>query len=69
VRLVARDGYAVVDPDATLPGRGAHLHRDPVCLERAMRRRALARALRAPVAVPAETVEWMTEWPRSASTR
>jgi predicted RNA-binding protein YlxR (DUF448 family) len=29
-----------------LPGRGAHLHRDPACLELAERRRAFPRALR-----------------------
>lgn len=31
------------------PGRGAWLHPDPDCLAEAVRRRAFARALRAPV--------------------
>ena len=42
------DGHAVVVPDpmGTAPGRGAHLHPTPACLELAERRRAFARALR-----------------------
>jgi predicted RNA-binding protein YlxR (DUF448 family) len=46
LRVVARDGVALPDPGRRLPGRGAHLHRDPACLEQAERRRALPRALR-----------------------
>ncbi len=48
LRVVARDGAAVPDVRRVLPGRGAHLHRDPACLELAERRRALPRALRVP---------------------
>ncbi|HEX5860275.1 MAG TPA: YlxR family protein [Nocardioides sp.] len=36
----------VPDPDGTAPGRGAHLHPTPECFDRAVRRRAFARALR-----------------------
>jgi uncharacterized protein len=68
-RLVADRGHVVPDPEQRRPGRGAYLHPDPACVERAVRRRALPRALRAPVDLPAETLEWITEWPRSASTR
>jgi uncharacterized protein len=40
-------GYAViVDTAGNLPGRGAWLHPEPQCLQTAIRRRALARALR-----------------------
>jgi predicted RNA-binding protein YlxR (DUF448 family) len=40
-------GYAViVDTAGSLPGRGAWLHPEPQCLQTAIRRRALARALR-----------------------
>lgn len=47
----------VRDPDAGVrldlagraTGRGAYLHPDPGCIEQARRRRALERALRAPV--------------------
>ncbi len=35
-----------VDAAGTLPGRGAWLHRDPGCLQGAIRRRAFGRALR-----------------------
>ena len=50
LRVVVRDegsGPEVVpDPDARAPGRGAHLHPTPACLELARRRRAFPRALR-----------------------
>jgi predicted RNA-binding protein YlxR (DUF448 family) len=36
----------VPDPRGRLPGRGAHLHRDLRCLDRAEARRAFERALR-----------------------
>jgi len=38
----------VPDPRGTAPGRGAHLHPTPACLDLAERRRAFGRALRAP---------------------
>ena len=46
--MVARSGALVPDERRVLPGRGAHLHRDPACLELAERRRAFPRALRVP---------------------
>ena len=41
-------GHPVVvpDPDATAPGRGAHLHPNPGCYDLAVRRKAFSRALR-----------------------
>jgi uncharacterized protein len=45
VRL-AWNGRLVVDVAKVQPGRGAYLHRDPQCLQLAIRRRAVARALR-----------------------
>ncbi|GAB4007961.1 hypothetical protein GCM10028772_21130 [Nocardioides ultimimeridianus] len=36
----------VPDPDATAPGRGAHLHPTSACYDLAVRRKAFARALR-----------------------
>jgi hypothetical protein len=43
----AGGGFRLVpDPTRTAPGRGAHLHPDPVCLALAQRRRAFGRALR-----------------------
>ncbi len=50
LRVVAGDrgaGLEVVpDPAGRAPGRGAHLHPTTECLELALRRRALPRALR-----------------------
>jgi uncharacterized protein len=46
LRIVARDGRAVVDTAARLPGRGAWVHPDSGCVENAIRRRAFGRALR-----------------------
>ncbi len=46
LRLVARDGAIVPDPNASLPGRGAWIHRDRDCVESAVRRRAFGRAFR-----------------------
>jgi uncharacterized protein len=50
LRVVAAGDRAVLglipDPSRRLPGRGAHLHVDPACLDKAERRRAFTRALR-----------------------
>ncbi|MFY1633227.1 YlxR family protein [Solwaraspora sp. WMMB335] len=50
LRIVVVAGESVSrllpDPVRRLPGRGAHLHPDPACLELAQRRRAFGRALR-----------------------
>jgi predicted RNA-binding protein YlxR (DUF448 family) len=44
---VARTPTGVrVDPLGTAPGRGAYVHRDPACVGAALRKRALASALR-----------------------
>ena len=48
LRVVARGGEIVPDPQARLPGRGAYLHLSQKCFELAGRRRAFARALRLP---------------------
>lgn len=45
-RLVRVDGRLVVDLARTAPGRGASIHPDLSCWELAVRRRAVARALR-----------------------
>ncbi len=42
----APDGSASVDPTGDRPGRGAWVHPDPGCLDRARSRRALTRSLR-----------------------
>ncbi|WP_374929737.1 YlxR family protein [Kytococcus sedentarius] len=49
----------VLDPARRLPGRGAHLHPDAACVERAVQRRAIPRALRLPGNVDlSEVIEW-----------
>jgi predicted RNA-binding protein YlxR (DUF448 family) len=55
---------AVLDPGATMSGRGAYLCRAPAadtpssaCLQRALQRRAIPRALRATVAIDDELLE------------
>jgi len=40
---------AVIDRERRLGGRGAYVHPDPACLERAVRRGGLARAFKARV--------------------
>jgi len=47
VRYVLRDGAPVADPDQRAAGRGAYVHDDPACLERATRRGGFPRAFRA----------------------
>ncbi|MEA2628193.1 MAG: uncharacterized protein QOJ10_653 [Chloroflexota bacterium] len=52
VRIVRRpEGGAAVDLTGRASGRGAYLHRDPACIEIARRRKALERALKAPIGV------------------
>ncbi|GHI04473.1 DNA-binding protein [Streptomyces cellostaticus] len=48
LRTVADREQCVPDPRGTLPGRGAYVHPDSVCLDQAVRRRAFPRALRVP---------------------
>lgn len=51
VEVTAHGPRIVPDPRRLAPGRGAYVHRDPQCLERAVTRQALPRALRVPGAV------------------
>ncbi len=46
VRLAAEEARVVVDRARRLGGRGAWLHASEACLERALKRRVFARALR-----------------------
>jgi predicted RNA-binding protein YlxR (DUF448 family) len=59
-----RAARAIIDRDATMPGRGAYLCRgrgeavpDVECLQRASRRGGIARALRAPATAADKLVE------------
>ena len=46
VRLVVADGVIAMDPGGSRSGRGAYVHPRRTCVETAMSRGALARALR-----------------------
>jgi predicted RNA-binding protein YlxR (DUF448 family) len=56
--VVARDGRAVVDAAARLPGRGAWVHPDSGCIENAVRRKAFGRALRLTSLETSDIDEW-----------
>lgn len=49
LRVVARDGAVAIDHRQIMPGRGAYLHPRPACLEQALKRRSLGRALRSEI--------------------
>jgi uncharacterized protein len=46
LRVARSPDGARVDPLGRAPGRGAYVHRDPRCVDLALRRGAFARALR-----------------------
>ena len=46
VRVARTSAGVRVDPRGSAPGRGAYVHRDPACIDAALRKGALARALR-----------------------
>jgi len=46
VRVARTPAGVRVDPHGNAPGRGAYVHRDPACVAAALRRGALASALR-----------------------
>ncbi|MEO6505985.1 MAG: YlxR family protein [Terrimesophilobacter sp.] len=62
-RVVARAGEVVVDHSATLPGRGAWVHPTLECVEKALTRNALGRALKADrtVVVSAATAQQLRQ--------
>ncbi|MDR0854381.1 MAG: YlxR family protein [Clostridiales Family XIII bacterium] len=45
IRLANADGIAVIDGEGNLSGRGAYLCKDMDCLEKAIKRKAFARAM------------------------
>ena len=63
LRLVAAGDDIVPDATARQPGRGAYLHPGPDCWDRALRRKALARALRRPGVTPVDGLaEYLAAW-------
>ena len=71
LRVVAQpdgNGFtAVPDPDRRLPGRGAHLHPTVECLELALRRRSLGKALRAGPGIDTARLEELVRSARSTA--
>ena len=63
------DGLVHPDPAAQAEGRGAYVCNNPECAARLGKGQPLARSFRAPVTVNQETLDFITEWQRSASTR
>ena len=63
------DGRVRPDPDARAQGRGAYVCANPECAARLDEGRSLARSFRAPVTVTQETLDFINEWQRSASTK
>ncbi len=59
LRVVRAADRMVVDERGKLAGRGAYLCPNPACLERAVKTKALERALGVPL--PAETIEKLRE--------
>ena len=49
IRIVASGTGVAVDSRQLEPGRGAYLHPRPECLEQALKRRSLGRALRSEI--------------------
>jgi len=49
IRIVVIGGVVHVDLRQVRPGRGAYLHPSESCLDRALKRRAIGRALRATI--------------------
>ena len=70
LRLVrADDGAVRADSTGSAEGRGAYVCGAPACADKVGEGRPLARSFRAPVTVRQETIDFIREWQRSASTR
>ena len=60
VRLAASDGTLVVDGKGVLPGRGAYICPDPVCLKSAYGKKdSFSRALKRKVVLPDAGELWL----------
>ena len=62
VRVVAGTSAVEVDEKARLQGRGAWIHRDSACLNRAVRSRAFERALRKQGLDSAPCSQWLERY-------
>ena len=59
IKVVAKDGNAVVDKGGKLPGRGAYFCRDKKCIENAQKKKALSKHFK--MNVPNEIYESVKE--------
>ena len=57
LRVVAIESALVPDERASMPGRGAWVHKTRECVETAIRRRAFVRALRVSGSLDTQTIE------------
>ncbi|WP_040163817.1 YlxR family protein [Microbacterium gorillae] len=57
LRVVVKDSSLVFDERGSLPGRGAWVHDEAECLEKALQRRAFVRALRVSGVLDTQTIE------------
>ncbi len=57
LRVVASESSLVADERGALPGRGAWVHDEASCLEKALQRRAFVRALRVSGPLDTQTIE------------
>ncbi len=51
IRLAISEGRAVVDHYGTMPGRGAYICPDSDCLDKAIRKKSISRALKSGVSI------------------
>ncbi|MFW5986260.1 MAG: RNase P modulator RnpM [Halanaerobiales bacterium] len=59
IRIVNNKGKILIDPDGKLPGRGAYICPDPVCVENAIKNNEIKKALKTDI--PEEIYEQLTE--------
>ncbi|MDQ7880399.1 YlxR family protein [Microbacterium sp. QXD-8] len=57
LRVVSIDSVLVPDERASMPGRGAWVHKTPECMDAALRRRAFVRALRVSGPLDTQTID------------
>ena len=57
LRVVSIDSVLVPDERASMPGRGAWVHKTQECMDAALRRRAFVRALRVSGPLDTQTIE------------
>ena len=57
IRLVVIEGLVVLDPNRTLPGRGAHIHPTQECVQLAVTRKALSRAFKDTASATIEAID------------